>query len=183
MDMKKFFKIIVFIFPLILSAQERWVLDSKSSFVTYDADHFLHAWSAKNNNIKGVILSRDDTKSFQKVAIAMYVRDFDSNNDSRDNNALEILEILKFPKIQFFSEDIQWEENQMKIKGVFNFHGIEVTKTINARVKVKDKKLHLDGNFELMLSDFEVPLPSFMMKKMEDKIELNYKLRFDNNER
>ena len=78
------------------TAQDMWILDSENSFITYEASHFLHDWSGTNDDVKGVLVEQEG--NFQKIAIAMYIRDFDSKNDNRDNNALEILEVLKFPK-------------------------------------------------------------------------------------
>ena len=48
-----------------------------------------------------------DEDFYKKIAIAMYVRDFDSKNSNRDNNALEILDVLQFPKIEFFQTKLK----------------------------------------------------------------------------
>ena len=160
----------------VTAAQERWVLDSENSTITYEASHFLHDWTGTNQNVKGVLIEKEDV--FQKIAIAMNIRDFDSKNSSRDNNALEILEVLKFPKIEFFSDNIETSEDQFKLSGRLSFHGIELTKQVDALATLKQNELLLEGTFDLILSDFEVPLPSFMMRKMEDQIKLKYVLYF-----
>ena len=160
----------------VLVAQERWVLDSDKSLIAYEASHFLHDWEGTNQNVKGVLIEGDGV--FDKIAIAMYVRDFDSKNSSRDNNALEILEVLQFPKIEFFSDEIQKTDQQLKFSGSLNFHGIELTQKLNTDYSQKQNQLVLKGGFNLTLSDFEVPLPSFMMRKMEDEIILKYELHF-----
>ena len=157
-------------------AQERWALDTKPSYINYDADHFLHAWSGTNNSIKGIITG--NKKEFQKIAIAMLVRDFDSKNSNRDNNALEILEVLKFPKIEFFSDEIEMNNNKLIIKGEMSFHGIGIKKLIEADANFKNNKLILSGTFEIILSDFSINRPSFMMKKMDDLIKISYELHF-----
>ena len=36
----------------------------------------------------------------------MFVKDFDSGNGNRDSNMLEILEVIKFPKIEYYSNKI-----------------------------------------------------------------------------
>ena len=172
---KLFFKLFLF-FSLFCVAQERWALDTKNSFINYDAAHFLHAWSGINKSIKGIITINN--KEFQKIAIAMLVRDFDSKNSNRDNNALEVLEVLKFPKIEFFSNEMEMNNNKLIINGEMNFHGIGIKKLIEADTDFKNNKLILSGNFKLILSDFSINRPSFMMKKMDDLIEISYKLHF-----
>tara|TARA_B100001057_G_scaffold500795_1_gene617874 strand:+ start:4248 stop:4787 length:540 start_codon:yes stop_codon:yes gene_type:complete len=179
--MKRLLFSIVILFSWASQAQERWVLDSKSSFITYEASHFLHDWSGTNENVKGLMIQ--DQGAFQKIAIAMYVRDFDSKNSNRDNNALEILEVLKFPKIEFFTDEIEKKDNEVKFVGGLNFHGIEISKDILAQAKLNQNNLVLLGSFDLTLSDFKIPLPSFMLRKMEDEIAIKYQLNFKKLER
>ena len=157
-------------------AQQKWVIESENSLITYEASHFLHDWSGSNQNVKGLIIENNGV--FQKIAIAMYVRDFDSKNSNRDNNALEILQVLKFPKIEFFSNEIDLEDNTLIFFGGLTFHGIELKKMITSKFKINENKLLLEGSFDLNLTDFKVPLPSFMLRKMEDEIAINYELLF-----
>ena len=179
--MKRVLFWILIIFSWVSQAQDRWVLNSENSFITYEASHFLHDWSGTNQNVKGLLIGNHDF--FKKIAIAMYVRDFDSKNSNRDNNALEILEVLQFPKIEFFSEEIEWKDNEIKFGGELNFHGIELRKKITAKANLKQNNLLLECNFDLTLSDFEVPLPSFMLRKMKDEIIIKYQLYFKKLER
>ena len=179
--MKRVLFWILIIFSLVSQAQDRWVLNSENSFITYEASHFLHDWSGTNQNVKGLLIGNHDF--FKKIAIAMYVRDFDSKNSNRDNNALEILEVLQFPKIEFFSDQIEKKDNEVKFAGGLNFHGIELSKDILAQAKLNQNNLVLEGSFDLTLSDFKVPLPSFMLRKMEDEIAIKYQLYFQKLER
>ena len=174
--MKKLFFCWFVLFFCSSKAQERWMLDSKISFITYEASHFLHDWSGTNQNVRGLLIKDEDF--FKKIAIAMYVRDFDSKNSNRDNNALEILEVLKFPKIEFFSDEIEMNNNKLIIKGEMSFHGIGIKKLIEADANFKNNKLILSGTFEIILSDFSINRPSFMMKKMDDLIKISYELHF-----
>ena len=59
-----------------------------------------------------------------------------------------------------------------------NFHGIKIQKAITANTNLKDNKLILSGSFQLLLSDFKINRPSFMLKKVDDLINLSYELHF-----
>ena len=174
--MKKLFFCWFVLFFCSSKGQERWMLDSKISFITYEASHFLHDWSGTNQNVKGLLIKNEDF--YKKIAIAMYVRDFDSKNSNRDNNALEILDVLQFPKIEFFSDEIENKNSEVKFDGELNFHGIKINTDITAEAILEENNLVLKGNFELALSDFEIPLPSFMLRKMEDEIEIKFELYY-----
>ena len=80
--------------------------------------------------------------------------------------------------IEFFSDEMEMNNNKLIINGEMNFHGIGIKKIIEADINFKNNKLILSGNFKMLLSDFKVTRPSFMMKKMDDLIILSYKLHF-----
>lgn len=174
--MKKFILFLLICGAQSLWSQEKYALDSSNSFVTYEAKHFLHAWEGTNNNIKGLLTKQG--KSFDQMALVMNVTDFNSKNSSRDANASEVLEVLNFPKITFTASEIIKENNTLQIKGSLNFHGVEVPKTISANLKEEANTSTLSGSFELNLKDFNIKLPSFMLKKMEENIQVNYLFNF-----
>ena len=81
------------------------------------------------------------------------------------------------------NHQIEKKDQQIKFYGSMSFHGIEVSKEIDAQSVIDSKKLSFKGVFDLYLSDFGVPLPSFMMRKMEDEVVIKYELNFQKLER
>ena len=59
-----------------------------------------------------------------------------------------------------------------------NFHGIKLNTDIIAEAIMEEDNLILTGDFDIALSDFEVPLPSFMLRKMEDEIQIKFELHY-----
>ncbi|MCW1952750.1 MAG: YceI family protein [Flavobacteriia bacterium] len=159
-----------------LWSQEKYTLNSSNSFVSYKAKHFLHAWEGTNNNVKGLLTKKG--AGFNQMALVMTVTDFNSKNSSRDANASEVLEVLSFPKITFTASEISQENDSLNISGTLSFHGVEISKTIAAKLEEQDNELSLSGTFKLNLTEFDIKLPSFMLKKMEENIQVSYLFKF-----
>ena len=158
------------------TTSNNFIVDSNTSYISYQGKHILHDWVGINNNVKGILVIEDAKAS--KIAISASVKDFDSGNSSRDSHALELIESLIYPKITFFSDElIQLDEN-INILGVINFHGIEKQIKVTGRINM-EKPISLSGKFVLSPSEFKVKLPSFMLSKMEDNIEIRFQLNFN----
>ena len=161
------------------SQSEKWSLDMLKSFVSYDGRHFLHSWSGKNEKIRGVLVQKTKSDDFEKVALAMFVKDFNSGNGNRDSNMMELLEVISFPKIEFYSNDISLENNQISFSGSLNFHGIRRDLNINSKIETTNKRLVLSGEFNLSLVDHKVKLPTFMLRSIDKEVLIKYQLIFN----
>ena len=163
----------------IFSQTIKWSLDINESFISYDGEHFLHSWSGKNERIRGVIIENLEEKNFKQIALAMFVKDFDSGNGNRDSNMLEILEVIKFPKIEYYSNKISLGKDEISFSGNLNFHGISRDLNITSEIKKTNKKLVLSGEFKVSLVDHKVKLPTFMMRSIDKEIFVKYQLIFN----
>lgn len=174
--MYKTFFFLIFISISSLSAQNenKWMLDGEKSLIEYSAKHLLHAWSGVNNDVKGVFL--EDSKS--KIAISANIADFDSGISNRDSNAIRVLNALNFPNVKFFSDDILISSDSIELSGELDFHGKKVDKIVNAYVNKKNDTLTIEGKFSIILTDFDIKLPSLMLVKMDDLAKINFKLIF-----
>ena len=143
--MKKFLVLfIVLHYNLVLgqsnSTDETWAINKNSSEILYLGKHFLHDWSGKNNNIKGLLLINKASNEISKIAVLLYVKDFDSGNSNRDSHSLEVLNALKFPEIRFYSENIISDNDSINFKGNLEFHGKTITKDILTVINRKTNK-------------------------------------------
>ena len=174
--MYKTFFFLFFISISSLSAQNenKWMLDGEKSLIEYSAKHLLHAWSGVNNDVKGVFL--EDSKS--KIAISANIADFDSGISNRDSNAIRVLNALNFPNVKFFSDDILISSDSIELNGELDFHGKKVDKIVNAKINQENDTLTIEGSFSIILTDFDIKLPSLMLVKMDDLAKINFKLIF-----
>ena len=168
---------ILFILFLSITANSQGTLmiDTERSYLNYDAKHFLHAWSGKNNNVSGVIVYEN---KITKIAIAAKVVDFDSGNSNRDAHSLEVLEALKFPIIKFYSDNIKYLDESIEIDGKLEFHGSERNITVSSTLEEGDNYLNLRGRFQIIPTEFLIKLPSFMLAEINDLLTINFDLFF-----
>jgi len=151
-------------------------IQTEESSVKYKGDHLLHSWEGINNNVNGIAILNPKSNKIGKIAILIYVRDFDSGNPGRDAHSLEVLEALKYPEIRFYSQSINIVEDKVNLKGTFNFHGIKIEKELMGNLNRKNEIWEITGNFKLVPTDFGIKLPSFLSVKMENLLDINYSI-------
>ena len=163
----------------IYSQSVNWSLNMDESYISYDGEHFLHSWSGKNEKIRGVIIRNNEEDKFQQIALAMFVKDFDSGNGNRDSNMMELLEVINFPKIEYYSNKISLVKDKISFSGNLNFHGISKDLNISSEIKKTNTKIILSGEFKVSLVDHDVRLPTFMMRSIEKDVLIKYQLLFN----
>jgi polyisoprenoid-binding protein YceI len=170
----------IFLTHLSLIGQEvRKDVNDQSSFIQYEGKHLLHDWDGINQKVKGIAVVDEATDKIVKIALLANVRDFDSNNSSRDAHALEVLEALQYPEIKFYSDEIKYNSKTVRFSGSLEFHGISITQSIEADLSKTQLGTELLGEFQLMPSDFGIELPSFLSVKMKDLLKINYRIVID----
>lgn len=168
--------------PLIASAltldQTTLKADKTTSSISYHCVHSLHEWTGVNKNINCVMIYADATNSIEKVAVIGKVADFDSGNPNRDAHSMEVLEAIQYPNISFSSTGIAANGNQLKVTGNLTFHNVTKSLSFDALREDKDKQISVKGRFSILLSDFKIDRPSFMLMKVEDKMDLSFDMFF-----
>ena len=173
---KKLSIILIFAFSFSYGQKTNWQIDTKKSFIKYEGKHILHEWTGINRKINGLAISSNQFLKIDKIALLIYVRDFDSKNSGRDSHSLEVLEALQFPEIKFYSESINIKNKIATFKGSLEFHGVKINKTFSSSFKVNNNEISFDGELNLLASDFGIELPSFMLYKMEDLLIVSYSI-------
>lgn len=159
--------------PLLVAAQQLRV-DATNSYITYEASHPVHDWSGTSDAVQGVVIMENNTP--KRMAIAATVSSFNSKNSNRDAHALEVLEALTFPKVSFYSENMDLNEDVLKLSGDLKFHGIAIPLETTALWKTSEDTWILEGSFDVQPSKFKIKLPSFMLVKMRDMIHIRFRL-------
>lgn len=159
-----------------LSSQELKNIDTTKSSISYSGNHFLHKWSAENNNLSGLI--KIDNENILNIGIVAKVADFKSGNSSLDSNSYRVLEALKFPNIIFKSVSVTSINGLSNIKGLIEFHGIEKNIDVNVKLTTIENTTQMNGEFTINLSDFSVDRPSLLLQKIDNQITIVFELVF-----
>ena len=164
-------KLIIILFFQVAFAQGVPVtIDADQSFISYDGRHPAHNWTGVSKEIKGSFIFDKDNPTASNVDLFVPVISFDSKNSNRDSNMLDVIEDYFYPTVSFTSSEIIKQENQYYIKGLLFFHGIKKEITIPVNFTLDDKKIKVDADFSISLTDYKIKRPSLLTIKMKDDI-------------
>ena len=168
-------KLIIILFFQVVFAQGVPVsIDVEQSFISYDGRHPAHNWTGVSKEIKGSFIFDKDNPTASNVDLFVPVFSFDSKNSNRDSNMLDVIEDYFYPTVSFTSSEITKEDNGYSITGILFFHGVQKEITIPVNFILDDKKIIVDADFSVSLSDYKIKRPSLLTIKMKDDIEIKF---------
>jgi len=162
--------IIILFFQVVFAQGVPVTIDADQSFISYDGRHPAHNWTGVSKEIKGSFIFDKDNPTASNVDLFVPVFSFDSKNSNRDSNMLDVIEDYFYPTVSFTSSGIIKQENQYYIKGLLFFHGIKKEITIPVNFTLDDKKIKVDADFSISLTDYKIKRPSLLTIKMKDDI-------------
>lgn len=154
--------------------------DKSKSQISYYMVHPTHSWEGINKTLVCNISLDDETQQIQQVGVAANVANFDSENSSRDSHALEVLEVLKYPRVTFLSTAIKQVDSKLEIIGNLTFHGIKKEITFEAKRENTKNEIVITGTFPIKLTDYNIEKPSLLMIPVEDEMKISFIIVFLN---
>jgi len=86
------------------------------------------------------------------------------------------IESDKYPNANFegkIIEDIDFSKDgtyNVRAKGKFSVHGVEVSKTIKCKMTIKGKEIKVTSKFSVLLEDHGIRIPSVVNQKIAEEI-------------
>ena len=174
----KFFLKIFFLFSSLIAIE----YDIKDSQITYYGNHYLHKWEGSTSQVNGSLEYNITTNQYS-CSVAIPINTFSSGNDSRDSNMLIYCKAYDFPNVSFESKSIQVDKSSINIEGIIEFAGVKkVIKTKARLINLQDSVFSIEGEFEILLSEFGIERPSLMFVKIEDSVKIKYSIKGVHNE-
>jgi len=168
---------LVFLFSFFLSLLNASSFRVENSLITYFGVHYLHKWEGSTSDVKGVV-SYDKNIDQYECSISVPLSTFSSGNDNRDSNMLVYCKAFDFPNINFQSTSIKVQENTLEIEGRIEFAGKEKEIKTSAKLNGLDNNLFaIEGELDILLSEFEVERPSLLFVEIEDLVKIKYSIK------
>jgi len=173
---------LVFLFSFFLSLLNASSFRVENSLITYFGVHYLHKWEGSTSDVKGVV-SYDKNIDQYECSISVPLNTFSSGNDNRDSNMLVYCKAFDFPNINFQSTSIKVNESTLEIEGKIEFAGEEKEIKTNAKLNSLDNNLFaIEGELDILLSEFKVERPSLLFVEIEDLVRIKYSIQGVKNE-
>ena len=160
-------------------ASARYVEGNKSaSSMTYMLIHPLHKIEATSNDVYFKIDVDQATRKISYVYAKSDVTTFNSGNSSRDSHAMEVIDAMTYPDVEFTGTSIQQNGDQITVTGKLNFHGVTKEISVPGTTQWDNDKLVVTGHFEISLTAFSIERPSLLMVPTEDALKFDYTATF-----
>ena len=173
---------LAFLFSFFLSLLNASSFRVENSLITYFGVHYLHKWEGSTSDVKGVV-SYDKNIDQYECSISVPLSTFSSGNDNRDSNMLVYCRAFEFPNINFQSTSIKVNESTLEIEGKIEFAGEEKEIKTNAKLNSLDNNLFtIEGELNILLSEFKVERPSLLFVEIEDLVKIKYLIQGVKNE-
>ena len=173
---------LVFLFSFFLSILNASSFRIENSLITYFGVHYLHKWEGSTSDVNGVVSYNKASEQYE-CSISVPLSTFSSGNDNRDSNMLVYCKAFDFPNINFQSTSIKVQENTLEIEGRIEFAGKEKEIKTSAKLNGLDNNLFaIEGELDILLSEFEVERPSLLFVEIEDLVKIKYSIKGVQNE-
>lgn len=171
--------IAVFVFSVFVFAEEYHVNKSAKNEVKFISNAPIEDFEGVTDQIDGYLYFEDNnlTKKSQ-LYFEVDLNSLDTgiglrNRHMRDN----YLHTDKYPTTHYKGEIIKSEKvnkNEFKIisEGTIFIHGVEQSLTVEADMIQSGKQYNIKCRFDIILSDFDIEIPSIMFYKIGETMDL-----------
>jgi len=173
-------------FAVLLSAATYQGRLLPESFVEYHASDGLSRWSGRAPMGSLQFSFDDDKLSGSSLVVVVEPERFDSGNFILDAQARSsVFNTARYPTITFTATRISADPDnlpsgatrQLVISGTLAMHGVERSLEVPVTVSRAGDTFVASGEFSVLLSDFGMTRPGFLMLVVADLVEVNFTIR------
>jgi polyisoprenoid-binding protein YceI len=146
----------------------------EKSLITYKLTHPLHEVEATSKDAVFQVEADVKTKEIKSVIAAVDVSTFDSGNSNRDSHAMEVIDALDYPDVNFTSTSIVQSGDSLTVTGRLTFHGVTHDIVAHAISVWSPTSLEVQGKFDLSLTAFKIERPTLLMIPVDDTLRFTF---------
>ncbi len=140
------------------------------TWVSYRLVHPLHVIDATSRSVQFQAQVDPDKKEIKSVSASVDVTTFDSGNSNRDSHAMEVVDALTYPDVQFVSSSVTEHNDSIVVTGNLTFHGVTKAATMRGIAQWSAGEVDVKGAFDLSLTEFKIERPALLLRPVEDKL-------------
>jgi polyisoprenoid-binding protein YceI len=140
------------------------------SWIAYRLVHPLHVIDAKSTSPEYDVELDPTTKEIKSVIAQVDVTTFDSGNSNRDSHAMEVIDALTYPDVEFRSTAITEKGDSLFVTGNLSFHGVTKDITMAGTATWQPNRVDVQGAFNIGLTEFKIQRPALLLIPVEDKL-------------
>ena len=148
------------------------IFSTNKGGVTFFSSAPLEDIEAKNN--KAISLINTGTN---EIAVRVPIKQFEFRNRLMQEHFNEnYMESEKYPHATFkgkFNERIDFQSPgtyDVSATGTLNIHGVSQKRTLKGKLTIDDSGMNLITNFDVLLADHRIKVPSIVFNKIAEKI-------------
>ncbi|HMG14859.1 MAG TPA: YceI family protein [Saprospiraceae bacterium] len=172
----KFLLLFLLIIPFTTLTAIAQKLFSSNGRVEFISDAPLEKIKAVTNSLRGVI---DINK--QEFAFTVDIKTFKGFNSplQKDHFNENYMESSIYPKATYTGKLIDKVDLSKdgrftaRSKGWLNIHGVAQERIIKSVFEIKDKKLTMTSNFNILLQEYNINIPIIVHQKIAEEIDIN----------
>lgn len=180
----------IFVSSALMAAPKTYVIEPiKKNIVQFTSEARVEKIVGTTNQIVGELkvdpndLSQPISAWFEVDAASINTKNKIRNGHMRDNH----LHTGKYPKIRFDLKSVEGlsgkftndQKVNFKVTGDFHLHGVtkSIQPAITANYLVAEDTFEIIAKFQVPLSDYEIPLPKFLVLKVSNIHEIKVKFQ------
>jgi len=144
----------------------------------WKADHFLKTIHGVCNKVQhqDLMLTKKGYHYLleKPFLISVDVSSIKTGNKNRDSNLYDLLQYPRYKTIAIHVEDISYKETKTIIKGTIQIAGKTKPFLADATVKEGPGALSVNGESQILLSQFDIDAPSFLGMPVKDRIQIMF---------
>jgi hypothetical protein len=180
--MKRLFLNILIISFFAINAFGQTILSTRTGVVGFFSSAPLEDIKATNEKVRAVM-----NISTGEILIRMRIEDFQFRKSLMQRHFNdEYMESHLYPEAQLAGRILDWNEEKLSqnpvevfVEGNMTMHGVTRAFRSNGTIRKSGDKLICEAVFPIRVADYDVKIPTFLIRNIAEIVEVNVKLELE----